>query len=143
MTAEPEKTQRPPAPNALDDPGRELWESVHSDLGDAFELTAKELELLALASRQRDEIARVEAALDGDGVVIAGSKGQPRLNGALAELRQMRLAVAKLLGEIDAPGPEDVPTRAGTARSQRASHAARARWAEVERRKGTVSYGAS
>ena len=143
MTAEQKKTQRPPAPNTLDAPGKQLWGAVHSDLGDAFELTAKELALLALACRQRDEIARVEAALDGDGVVIAGSKGQPRLNGALAELRQMRLAVAKLLGELDVPGQEDTPTRAGTARSQRASHAARARWAEVERRKGTASHGAS
>lgn len=135
MPSEPTKGRRPLPPKGLQAPGRALWRAVLDDLGEQFELTGRELSVLAMAARQRDEIARVEAALDGDGIVTRGSKGQPRLNGALGELRQMRLACSRLLGELDVPGASEEPAPSGTARSQRARHAANARWMAVEQRR--------
>ena len=95
-----------------------------------------------MAARQADDISHLQEAVAADGCLVAGSNGQSRVNPAIVELRQARIVVSRLLGALDIPADAEQPTRAGTARSQRASHAARARWAEVERRAGGSRHGA-
>lgn len=54
---------------------------------------------------------------DPDALLVAGSTGQPRVNPAVAELRSHRLALSRLLRELDlpaealAPAPRPVATR--------------------------------
>jgi hypothetical protein len=116
------------APPGLSAAGKRLWSSVSSDLV----LDAREIALLEMACRQVDDIARLEAEVAVGGVTVEGSMGQVRVNGALAELRQARLAVARLLGQIDLPeaGEAQAPTEA----SRRARQAAQKRWASDARR---------
>lgn len=125
-------------PDGLGAAGIELWAAIHADLPEGFELTSRESAIAAMAARQADDIENLQAAVVDDGYLVTGSTGQQRVHPAVAELRQARIVVSRLLGALDIPSDEDAeqPTRAGTARSQRASHAARARWAEVERRAG-------
>lgn len=85
-------------PSNLGAEGRRLWSSVL----DVFDLSAAELVLLAAAARQADDVATLEAGLR-DGFVVKGSKGQPRLSGAVTEVRQGRLALARLIAELRLP----------------------------------------
>jgi hypothetical protein len=102
-------------------------------LVDIFEFDERELVILTAAARQADDIALLERLIRRDGPVVPGSMGQPRLSGALTEVRQGRLALAKLLAELALPADEE---DAGLSPNQkRAQTAARARWDRVERQK--------
>jgi hypothetical protein len=70
-----------------------------------------------------------------DGFVVKGSQGQPRLSAAVTEVRQGRLALARLLAELRLPDVDEVvgvnPVR---------QRAARARWnARRDRRLAAVA----
>ena len=78
--------------------------------------------------------AALERAVKRDGTMVRGASGQRRLNGAVPEIRQGRIALARLLGEVDLAG-EQAPQTAGT---RRARKAAETRWAAHHaRRAGT------
>lgn len=113
---------RPPA--GLGKAGRALWRAVAG----VYELDPRELLTLAAAARQADDTAALESALARGALVVEGSKGQPVLNAAVAELRQGRLALARLLGTLDLPAEEDGV--AMTSAQRRAQHAAEARWSQ-------------
>ena len=51
------------------------------------------------ACAQADQNASLENALKEDGLTVRGAAGQSRLNAAATELRQGRLALAKLLDQ--------------------------------------------
>ena len=127
------------APKGLDATGRALWRSVTAGLPDGWELDERELAVLALAARQADDVAALERALKRDGVTVKGSTGQPRVNPLVSELRQARLAVGRLLGQLSLPDEQAQPrTEAG----RRGQKAAQARWAREadkrERRRGAA-----
>jgi P27 family predicted phage terminase small subunit len=113
------------APPGLRAAGKRLWRDIHHALPDDGELDERELAILAAACRQADDVAALEEAIAADGVMVAGAQGQTRLNAAVTECRQARLAVARLLGELDLSDPDAEPR---TARSRRARRAADARW---------------
>ncbi len=125
----------PAAPQGLQKAGAALWRGIVA----VYELDPRELTVLGLACRQADDVARLEAAVAAEGVVVEGSKGQPRLSQVVGEVRQSRLALARLLGELALPDAEDRPA---TARSARAKRAADSRWDRVarieERRRGAA-----
>lgn len=104
--------------------GTALFDAVSG----SFDLAGHEVVLLRSACALADTIADLEASLSRDGLVVSGSAGQPRLNGAVGELRQNRLALSRLIADlslpIDAAG-EDVVLRSPA--SRQASKAARAR----------------
>lgn len=120
-------------PEGLAEAGSAMWERLTG----RFEFSEAERPLLELVCRQADLVASLEAAVAAEGVTIAGSRGQPRLNAAVTELRQCRLALAKLLGELALPSEED--ERPMTAAQRRAKHAAEARWARVRELRGDGS----
>ena len=61
----------------------------------------REEALLDLAAHQADDIARAEADIEGRGYLVPGSKGQQVVNPSVAEVRQGRLALGKLLGQLE------------------------------------------
>jgi hypothetical protein len=122
---------KPACPRGLGADGKSLWRSMVADLADDLEFDARELAILAAAARQSDMIAKLERLVAAEGLSVRGSAGQPVLHGGVAELRQSRVALARLLGEID------LDDRAGsmTAAQQRASKAAKARWSRHREQK--------
>lgn len=119
MTAD---SPRPRAPVGLAKAGRALWRSLTG----AYEFDLVEMAILAAACRQADDIAALEDAIAVDGVTVVGSAGQPRLNAAITEVRQGRLALGRLLGQLAIP--LDAEGRPMTEASRRAQRAANARW---------------
>lgn len=113
-------------PKALKAAGTNLWKTIHAGLPEGWELDEREAAVLALACRQADVVADLEAAVKSDGVMVKGSTGQPTVNPAVVEARQGRLAIDRMLGKIVLPQPE----KAGgeTSASELGRHAAQARW---------------
>lgn len=111
------------APKNLGHAGRDLWRMVTG----ALTLDPHEQPGLVLACRQLDDVARLEDLLDRDGLVVTGSTGQPRLSAVVAELRQSRLAAAKLLDALALPVDDE--TGSATPAAKRARRAAESRWA--------------
>src|SRR5215213_8827068 len=66
------EVQRPAPPDDLREAGQALWQKIHDDLDDAFELDAREGEILRRACRQADLAARLQADLDERGMWIEG-----------------------------------------------------------------------
>jgi hypothetical protein len=79
-----------------------LWDAVAAE----FELAEHELAQLEEACRTRDRIAQLRAQVDSDGVMLASPQGA-RLHPAIAEERQQRLALARLLVTLRVPGLEE------------------------------------
>lgn len=111
------------APAGLGARGRAFWRRTVGE----YELTPAEAELLVEVCRVLDTCADLAEAIRADGTTVAGSKGQPRVHPAIAELRAQRLALGRLLGQL---GLEDDDGAAlPTPRSVRARKAAESRWA--------------
>jgi len=110
------------APTGLGPRGRAFWRATIA----GFDLERGELELLAEVCRTLDEVDALTAAIGRDGVTVAGSAGQTRTHPAINEVRQHRLALGRLLGQLALP---DLDGRAiPKPSSLRAAHAARSRW---------------
>ncbi|MGB3258428.1 MAG: terminase [Ornithinimicrobium sp.] len=109
-------------PTGLKPPGRALWDAVVGP----FALADHELVLLGSAARLADLIGDLEETLTADGLVVSGSTGQPRLNGAVAELRQARLTLSRLVADLGLPMDEAagdvVLTSPASRRASRAAH---------------------
>lgn len=110
-------------PTGLGAAGRRLWR----DTSGVYELRADELLLLDKACRTADDLARLEQEMAGESLTTIGSAGQVRAHPLLAELRGMRLVLAKLLGQLDLP-EEQADGVVRTATSQRKRDAALVRW---------------
>ncbi|MDQ3574978.1 MAG: hypothetical protein M3404_08680 [Actinomycetota bacterium] len=117
---------KPRTPAGLGAAGKALWRRMTS----AYEFADHELALLEVAAHQADDVAALERVIDQDGYVVAGSQGQPRLSGAVTEVRQGRLALGKLLGMLALPDEETGSSSSPA--SLRARKAAEARWARTE-----------
>lgn len=118
MSTEP--VRRPP--RGLGPAGRDLWRKVLA----TFALDDHEEPALMLACRQLDDVARLEALLESDGLVVTGSTGQPRLSQVVTELRQARLAASRLLEQLALPVDD---SGSSTPAVKRARRAAESRWA--------------
>jgi hypothetical protein len=85
------------------DPGQELVSSIVDGLPDGVELDEREQAVLDLAARQARDVARAEADIAARGYLVPGSRSQDVINPSVAEVRQSRLALGKLLGSLDLP----------------------------------------
>jgi len=110
---------RPPA--GLGPAGRKLWRDVTA----SYQLDPGELVLLRAAAHTADELVRVEAELAAAPVVVEGSRGQPVANRMLAEVRQHRRALERLVLALALPARGE---QVGRQRSAQAVAAARTRW---------------
>jgi hypothetical protein len=111
-------------PTGMKAAGKALWKEVTG----TYSLAPGEMPLLALACRQADDVAALEALLAADGLVVAGSAGQLRLSAVVTELRQGRLALAKLLDQLALPVEAGAPSM--TPAQRRGKAAADARWGQ-------------
>ncbi|BBY33356.1 hypothetical protein BST33_10045 [Mycolicibacter minnesotensis] len=89
------------APAGLRARGKRLWSSVTAD----FELDEHELALLEDAARTADLIAQLQERIDRDGVMTEAYGG--RAHPCLGEVRQQRLALARLLVALRVPSGEE------------------------------------
>jgi len=112
---------KPKTPTGLGGAGKALWRRLTA----AFDFEVGELLIVETAARQADDLAALEAVVEATGLTVPGSAGQPRLNPAVAECRQGRIALARMLGMLGMPDDDDKPM---TAASRSARHAAEARW---------------
>jgi ABC-type sugar transport system substrate-binding protein len=115
--------------------GRALWQRVTESLAaEGGELDDRQREVLALAARQADDLARLENAIRRHGAMVAGPAGEPTVNPALAEAREARIAIGRLLGVLTDPDRrEEHGPKAGFIRQAQTS--AHVRWDGVERRR--------
>lgn len=81
----------------------DLIEAIKRGLPDGVEMDEREEALLALAAAQSADIERAEADIAERGYLVPGSRGQQVVNPSVAEVRQSRLALGKLLGQLDLP----------------------------------------
>lgn len=103
-------------PAGLKASGRALWKAVL----DEFELEEHERQVLREAARTADLIDRLQAILDAEGPMSESSQGQ-RVHPAAVELRQQRIALARLFAALELPhGVADDASAAG-GRTQRRS----------------------
>lgn len=112
------------APAGLDRRGRAFWRSATG----RYSFSDGELLLLEEACRSLDVLDSLAVAIAGQGVTVAGSKGQTRANPLLVEARGQKLALARLIAALRLPDVDGVPVPSG--RSLSASAAAQARWLE-------------
>lgn len=117
-------------PSSLRRRGKALWKSVQEALPADWVLDEREAELLTLAAHQADDLDRLEAVIKKVGVEALGSAGQPVVHPAVAEARQARLAIGRLLGQLSLPDEEEEPR---TEASKRAQKAANVRWSRKRR----------
>ena len=114
----------PKPPTGLDAAGRNLWAAILGELPEGWEFSGRELDTLARAARCADELSRLEAVVDAEGVTVRGSRNQTVVHPAIPEGRQMRLTMLRLLAGIDRVA-DGAPVRDT---SLRARSAARKRW---------------
>lgn len=114
----------PPPPEDLNDNGREFWRSMSR-----YEFRPDEMQLLAEFARTVDDLAIMRAALAASGTLVEGSKGQPRPNPLLAEMRGCRQLLIRLAYQLGIPDDESQPL--ATPQSRRNARAANARWRAV------------
>jgi Phage terminase, small subunit len=120
------------APKGLGNAGRALWHQIVRALPDDWEFDDREQAILAVACRQRDDIGKLEKVIQARGVMSVGSAGQPVCHPAVAEVRQGRLALGRLLGQLHLPDEEGEPRTLAGKRNQAA---AETRWRNEQ--KGT------
>jgi hypothetical protein len=85
-----------------------LWAAVLAD----YELTTPETELLRQACQVADLIARLEAQLAADDLVVPGSRGQPAVNPPVDRLTTQHRVLEPLIRSMQLPFPdEDVGKR--------------------------------
>ena len=97
--------------------GAALEKVIRDDIPPNVELDPREEALLAAAVQQADDVAALEADIAKRGHVLDGG----HVNPSVREVRQGRLALARLLAGIDLPA-------AATTTMLRAERAAQVRW---------------
>lgn len=107
--------------------GQAFWRSVTAD----FEADDGETALLIEACRTLDVLDQLAAAVERDGLIVKGSTGQPVTHPAVAEARQQRVVLARLLKALRLDEEEEAPTEAAgpSVNRERARYAAQQRWA--------------
>ena len=81
----------------------DLIEAIREGLPPGVELDEREAAILDLAARQARDIGLAEADIASRGDPVPGSKGPDVINPSISEVRQSRIALGKLLGQLDLP----------------------------------------
>jgi hypothetical protein len=74
----------------------------------SYDRRPDEVRVLEDACRIADVITQLENAMDGQQLVVQGSRGQPVLNPLLAEQRSHRVALAAALRQLKLPDADGV-----------------------------------
>lgn len=100
-------------PHGIAGPGRELWDELNS----ALEFHAAEQALVVELCRSVTLADLLSRELEALGLVVDGQRG-PRVSPLVAELRNQRLTIARLVASLRIPDPEvgQRPRRRGAVR---------------------------
>jgi hypothetical protein len=82
------------------DPGLDPIDAIRTGLPPGVELDEREEAILDLAARQAGNVAAAEADIRERGYLVERSHGQKVVTPSIAEARQSRLALGKLLGQL-------------------------------------------
>ena len=123
-----------PAPRDLKEAGKALWRNLTRE----FVFNSAELALLHQLCCTTDEIADLKAGLTATKPVVKGSRGQPRANPLLAELRNHRKLADQLVVALGLPIDGEA---VGRRRSAQARQAADTRWAKTKTKTRTNVVG--
>ena len=127
--ADVERYLPPAPPEHLGEAGARLWERIIAALPAEAEFDARELEAIDQACATRDLIEELQTGLREDGLYITGANRQKKQHPFLAEIRQQRLALVRMLGTLGLPGEDELAEGGNwSGKSERARKAARARW---------------
>lgn len=87
-----------------------MWDAGVED----FEWAQHELAMLEEACRIRDRIVQLDKSVEVDGLMLSSSQGM-RVHPAVAESRQQRLAMARMLATLGIPplGEDSLPRSSG------------------------------
>jgi hypothetical protein len=94
----------PPAPPELREHGKALW----GDAVGVMQFESHELATLGEAAKTLDTLHTLQAILDAEGPIIDSPQGR-KAHPALAELRQGRIVLARLLAALKIPAADDAP----------------------------------
>jgi hypothetical protein len=95
-------SKQPNAPRGLKAAGRRLWDAGM----DEYDFAVHEQILLEAAARTQDRIVELDRVVVDEGVMLSSSQGR-RVNPAVAEARQQRLTLARLVVSLALPPLED------------------------------------
>jgi len=98
---DPEAPEAPP--DGLEEAGRSLWTAVLDD----WQLETHERALLLQACQTLDLVDELQATLEADGAMVATTGGTPRTHPAAVEVRQQRIALARILAALRLPDGVD------------------------------------
>jgi P27 family predicted phage terminase small subunit len=101
--------ERPPPPAHLSPSARQWWQTTV----ERYVLQQHHLKLLQLACEAWDETQKARERLAQDGLTVPGREGGLRPHPCVAIERDARLAVARLVRELDLDTEPPVPERAG------------------------------
>ncbi len=88
----------PQTPRNLGAAGRKLWDAGVAE----FEWAQHELAMLEEACRTRDRIVQLDRTVEEEGLMLPSSQGM-RIHPGVAESRQQRLVMARLLATLGIP----------------------------------------
>jgi phage terminase small subunit len=91
-----------PAPSHLTDESRALWDRLH----ESYEFDEHHARILALALEALQRCREARLAIDEHGLTYTDRFGAPRLRPEVAVERDSRLAVARLLRDLNLDGAE-------------------------------------
>jgi P27 family predicted phage terminase small subunit len=92
-------------PAELDTAGQQLWSDIVADVAPGWELDSRDVALLTAACQSADTVARLTAVIQTEGDMIAGSRGQLKVNPAVVEARMQRATMSSLLTRIEMAPP--------------------------------------
>ena len=95
----------PPTPGGLGEAGGALWAAVVRD----YAVADWQLPVLEAAAREADQAAEAEAAAQADGPFILDRYRSPKPHPGIAVARSSRLAVARLLRQLNLEPVEEHP----------------------------------
>jgi len=103
------KRRGPNPPAHLSDPSKTWWRSVVTD----FALEPHHLNLLRLACEAWDRCQQAREAIGKDGITIKDDRGNLRAHPAVAIEKDSRIAVARLIRELDLDTEPPANSRVG------------------------------
>lgn len=107
----------------LGERGQRLWDAIFTE---DVEGDQHDQELVLETCRVLDVIDNLAAAVQRDGVTVAGSRGQPVVNPAVAEMRQQQVVFSRLIGQLNLDEAEMGALL--TARAAAAKRAGQQKW---------------
>ena len=110
-------------PQVGESPGAALVRRVRKDMAaEQLEPDGREVELLSLAEDLANRVAELEAAIATDGLTSVSKGGLVRLHPAVTEARQSRVALARVLGQIQMRDDAKNPTKQAAADARWRQH---------------------